>query len=88
MLSLAGVLANTGVLAGGGGEGVRVEFGWPLFNSDDGGGRVTGKILQVEPVLCAPSDLHVISQRGQSPEDVQGWQRRPMINECLQMRGR
>lgn len=53
-------------------ERARAEFGWPLFNSDDDGGRVTGKFLHVEAVLCGPSDLHVITQRGQSPEDVQG----------------
>lgn len=30
-----------------------VDFGWPPLNPDDGGGRVTGKFLQVEALLCA-----------------------------------
>lgn len=69
MLRLAAMHANTAWVAR---RGVREELGWPLFNTDNDGSAVTGKFLQVEAVLCAPSYLHVITQRGQSLEDMQG----------------
>lgn len=77
MLCLAGVHANT---AGWpvGDEGVRVEFGWPLFNSDDCRGRVTGKFLQVEAVcvrtpicMLLPSEVKALKtcRAGAPPND-------------------